>query len=538
MKKSVFLASCAIVLSACVSEPIDPAFKGSEAVDTKEAAKTRVSLGLTYLKNGNFSQAKSNIDRALKFDPRSSDAHFAMAFYFQQVDEIELAEQYYERALDLSDNDPDIVNSYGVFLCKQGKYDKAKKYFLDAVNAKSYAATAETYENLAICAQSQGDMNGAIEYFNSALNHQPTRSSTLLMLTNLYVDQSQWDDAKKKLMRYERSAPVSANTLFLNYQIAQGRGDSQTAVGYGNLLVRNYPDHEFTRQYLSNVGKVSTSTSEQQKESGSVTLVSSKSANEVDKIQKNASNIIQRKPSKTVVQKTPATASAATEEALIAVNEPDAGEVNELVISEETVAADTEQAITEVETLANNALKENEEPFNAKINEKTNEQNDEQVVLANEEANEVIQQSDDDTIIASNRSAEEVEGNEDDLSQQPLIAARAEVNSLSTMDSPADGVSEAQLISNSSMFTTAEVAEVAEEQAINVVEVSSDEPEDSSYDALGDGWHVVQKKENLYRISLKYNVSMAKLMEWNGLNDASDILWGSRMRVKEPITNE
>jgi type IV pilus assembly protein PilF len=48
-------------------------------------------------------------------------------------------------------------------------------------------------------------------------------------------------------------------------------------------------------------------------------------------------------------------------------------------------------------------------------------------------------------------------------------------------------------------------------------------------------FHIVQAKENLYRISLKYNVKIRKLLEWNNLEDASSIRIGTKLWVKEPI---
>jgi type IV pilus assembly protein PilF len=67
-----------MLLSGCVSQN-DQSF--GQNFDHLKAAKTRVSLGLTYLKNGNYRQAKFNLDKALEFAPRSADANFDMAYY-------------------------------------------------------------------------------------------------------------------------------------------------------------------------------------------------------------------------------------------------------------------------------------------------------------------------------------------------------------------------------------------------------------------------------------------------------------------------
>lgn len=255
MLKKVSLVLCAMMLTACASSSKDDSFVGTGEFNAQEAAKTRVSLGLTYLKNGNFSQAKFNLDKALEFAPRSGEAHYAMAFYYQQVEELERAEEYYESALSYSKKDPDVLNSYGAFLCEQGQYPKAKKFFLQAVDDKSYIASAETYENLALCAQNQGLTDEAKTYFIAALNHQPTRASTLLYLAQIYVSEKNWEEAKKTIWKHERNASVSAESLWVSYSIAAGQNNLRSALEYADLLKRLHPEHAHTKAALASLGK-------------------------------------------------------------------------------------------------------------------------------------------------------------------------------------------------------------------------------------------------------------------------------------------
>jgi type IV pilus assembly protein PilF len=51
-------------------------------------------------------------------------------------------------------------------------------------------------------------------------------------------------------------------------------------------------------------------------------------------------------------------------------------------------------------------------------------------------------------------------------------------------------------------------------------------------------YHVVVLDENLYRISLRYNVKMNYLMQWNNLDDPSAIIVGMKLRVKDPKNND
>ncbi len=241
-------------LSGCVSENQGGNF--SAEFDQNEAAKTRISLGLTYLKNGNYTQAKMNLDKALSFAPRLADSHYGLAYYYQVVGEVERAREAYETAMSLAPRNADIANSYGAFLCQQGDYEEAKTFFLQAVNSKQYANSAATYENMALCAQSQGQGEDAIEYLNSALKHQPGRAKTLFILTEMYVATEQYDLAEQTLRKYEKVARVSPDSLWMAIEIATGKGDILTANGYGDMLLTMYPDSPLTKLYIDRQQKL------------------------------------------------------------------------------------------------------------------------------------------------------------------------------------------------------------------------------------------------------------------------------------------
>ena len=240
--------SAIIFTSGCVSNSQSGLYGGN--FDHEEAAKTRMSLGLTYLQNNNYTQAKKNLDKALEFNPRSADVQFAMAYYYQLVGDNLRAEEFYETAIDLAPNNGDIANSYGAFKCQNGEYEKAKAYFFDAINNRLYANAAQTYENLALCAQSQGKLDEAIGYFQDALKHQPARGKSLFLLSELYTVSEQWELAESTLRKYERVAKVTPDSLWLAYEIAKGKGDLETAKGYGEMMMSLFPESELTKRYL------------------------------------------------------------------------------------------------------------------------------------------------------------------------------------------------------------------------------------------------------------------------------------------------
>ncbi|MGC6407198.1 type IV pilus biogenesis/stability protein PilW [Bisgaard Taxon 45] len=143
----VWIASIfSLFLSACVSQQEKKSF------EPREAAKARIELGLGYLLQQDFARAKQNFDKAMSYAPNYYLSHAALAYLYQKQDQLELARQAYEKAINLDSHQGDVLNNYGTFLCQQGEFEQAYKLFSQALNAPHYYQHADTYENLVWCA--------------------------------------------------------------------------------------------------------------------------------------------------------------------------------------------------------------------------------------------------------------------------------------------------------------------------------------------------------------------------------------------------
>ncbi len=478
LKKSIAAIVLCSLLSACVTEPRDPDFAGADAINKDAAAKNRVSLGLTYLSNGNFSQAKANLDKALNFAPESADAHFAMAYYYQQVDELELTEEYYLKALKLAPENPNIINSYGAFLCEQGRYEKAKSYFLKAVSSKSYISTAETYENLAICAVDQGKTDEAVGFFESALNHQPTRGKSLFFLAQLQKEQGNYGEAKKTLWKFDRVSRVSPESLWLSYEIAQGLGDTKAALGYGELMKSMFPEHPNTALFKKQMGKFQPVATIKNKR-GANTTSETPLAPEEDTSNTSVDASIDN------------TASTAESGQNASLAGPSLIKVNKKI---KTLAPGQGPAEMSVGT---------ENGAESKATKRTQQ-----------------------TLVDVALSAEQVAKREAELE----AALAAEFNTINDESASIDGTVEKI---DDTLAAADKVSDETVEQTQDTVTQQIDEA--ASKNA---SYHVVLPKENLYRISLRYNVKMKYLMQWNNLDDPSAIRIGMKLRVKDPKNND
>ncbi|WP_254795703.1 type IV pilus biogenesis/stability protein PilW [Arsukibacterium indicum] len=253
-KFSLGLALCvSLTLTACVSES---SYVGSDrqvgerSLDNSEAARTRISLGLNYLRRGDTTQAKYNLERAKAFAPDLPEVYNALAFYYQSVGEHAQAEAAYQQALDKDSNNADAYNNYGAFLCQIGKYNEAEQLLLKAISRPGYIRVAESYENLALCQLDQQGFSKAKTFLESSVSHNGTRISSLINLAALNYAMGDNVEAKTALQRIQRLGRVSARSTLLNYLVAEKQGDVSTMKHAEQLLLTLYIDTPEARLLL------------------------------------------------------------------------------------------------------------------------------------------------------------------------------------------------------------------------------------------------------------------------------------------------
>ena len=243
------------VLSGCVQKATynntgKPA-PVAEKVDNIDAAKTRIALGLQYLKVGQMSNAKFNLEKAKTFAPNLSNVHTAFAYYYQQVGENSLAEDAYKKALKLDKNDADALNNYGTFLCKMKRFDEAEKTLLRAINVPSYLQVAQSYENAALCALDNQQYEKAKQYFDQSLSHSALRANTLVNVAGLSYAMGEYKQAQQYAQRLENIGVVSPRVLLLRALIELKLGRMSQSKKYGTTLVSMYVKSPEALMYLS-----------------------------------------------------------------------------------------------------------------------------------------------------------------------------------------------------------------------------------------------------------------------------------------------
>ncbi len=241
-----------LALGACVSTPTEP---GGGKKSPQEAATFNSQLAIEYLRKGDLAVAREKIERALSQDPSNVSVQMTAALVYDRLGEDKKADEHYAAALRLKPNDPDMLNNYGVYLCRKGKPNEGEKLLLKAANDPVYKTPELALTNAGMCMRGAGRMEEAESYFRQVLSRRPRYGDALLQLADLDFQRGTKesnDEASGLIKRYLAVvAAAGPEILWLGVRVERARGDKATADAYARRLKNEYPQAEQTRALLA-----------------------------------------------------------------------------------------------------------------------------------------------------------------------------------------------------------------------------------------------------------------------------------------------
>jgi len=224
-----------LVVSGCASKP------ERIGVDPKKVSVANTELGVAYLTKGKYKVAMSKLKKALAFDDDNADAHHYIAELYRRLEENKLAEEHFNKALDLTEEDSSIKNNYGIFLCGTGSYEKGLKLLNEVLEDPLYADKGRAYENMGLCAEKQGNILNAELYYGTALKFNKRLPSALLGLAQIEFDKNKIKEATVYLAGHNKVARPTSQSLWLELLIARKKGLKGRVGSIAVKLKQYYP---------------------------------------------------------------------------------------------------------------------------------------------------------------------------------------------------------------------------------------------------------------------------------------------------------
>jgi len=246
--RPVAVFAFAVWLTACTTTDSEPTskFKSAETEEQK-AASLNKQLGVVYLKQGNLALAKEKLERAEKFNPRDPETHSVLALLYERLDNPQEVDSHYKTAIKLAPKNPQIINNYAVYLCKNNRAEEGVKRFLEAARNPLYRTPELAYSNAGVCLRGAKRYDEASNAFARALQIRPNFGEAEYQAIDLDFEQGRIAQGREQLDKYLASYEATADLLLLGVRIARAQGDSVGEQKYTRRLRVEFANSEQLR---------------------------------------------------------------------------------------------------------------------------------------------------------------------------------------------------------------------------------------------------------------------------------------------------
>ena len=214
---------------------------GSET-EQRKRANIRMQLAINYYQDGKFNVALDELKQALTMDPNYADAHGVLALVYMELREMALAEQSFQRALQLEPSNSDLNNNYGWYLCQNARERESLAYFETALKNPLYRQPAKPLQNAGVCAQKKGDMVAAENYFMRSFELDPTGTVAALNLAEIFYGRKDLTRARFYVGQINSTPAATAASLWLGIRIERRLGNRANQDGLETQLARQFPE--------------------------------------------------------------------------------------------------------------------------------------------------------------------------------------------------------------------------------------------------------------------------------------------------------
>lgn len=223
---------------AGTAEPITD----SDEPEARKRARIRIELAAGYFAEGQNTVALDEIKLALQADPTYAPAYVLRGLVYMGMNNDPLAEESFQRAMQLNPRDPDALHNYGWYACQRGRYAQSSDLFQRALASPVYGGQAKTLLALGICQIRAGQFAEAEA--NLARSYELDASNPIVAYNLASLQFRRGDDAKAQftIRRLNNTDLANAETLWLGIKVERRLRNREAMAQLAQQLGRRYPD--------------------------------------------------------------------------------------------------------------------------------------------------------------------------------------------------------------------------------------------------------------------------------------------------------
>lgn len=237
------LSALCFVLTGCIS------------TKDKTDGKVHYTLGISYLREPNYSLALKEFLLAAEANPDDPNIHLSMGQTYQLMRAYEEAEKSYKRALRLSDTsfEPICQNNLGALYLDMKRWDDAIFFFTQASKNLLFQNPDVANAGIGYAYFSKGDILSAISFYKKSLESNANYATAHMRLAEAYEAFAKPELALKEYQEVVKMAPDNPVVQF-QYGLSSAKlGKKPQAVQAFREVIRISPDSEEAKLALDHI---------------------------------------------------------------------------------------------------------------------------------------------------------------------------------------------------------------------------------------------------------------------------------------------
>ena len=241
----------AALLGACASstgpaapppEPVKAVAPPPDANEIERRARVRLELAGAYFANGQLDTALDEVKRSIATKSDLAEAYRLRGMIYASQQENRLAEESFDRALQINPKDGGTLHVHGLFLCNQGRFAPAQAQFAAALAIPQYRDASRTYLARGVCHGRNQQWPEAETALMRAYELEPANPSIGVNLAEVLMQRGAYERARFYIGRVNDVPDnVNAQTLWLAARIERKLGQESTVRVLGQRLRQGYP---------------------------------------------------------------------------------------------------------------------------------------------------------------------------------------------------------------------------------------------------------------------------------------------------------
>jgi type IV pilus assembly protein PilF len=222
----------------------------SDQTDPERRARVRLELASAYFARGQTATALDEVKQALSAKPDLFEGFNLRGLIYATMAEPRLAEESFQRALQLNPRDGDSMHNLAWFWCQQGRFDDGDRMFTQTLAQPQYLTAVRTLFAQGVCQARAGRWAEAERTLSRSYELDPANPVTAYNLSEVLLQRGEFDRARFYVARINGSQELSnAQSLWLATRIEHRMGNAAGVQQWGRQLRDRFPQSPEALQY-------------------------------------------------------------------------------------------------------------------------------------------------------------------------------------------------------------------------------------------------------------------------------------------------